>query len=482
MQEIPNKTRFQSGCNGRNDIESFRSANRVIGSSIDYFKGSKLTSPFPMAIQEALNAHEACFLDNGFIQYLKRLEQYEKGKLKAMPVFDVKGVLKRYIEIVDFWNNTQYLTIVMPDCPLDEVEAVKTITDNQDAILYLNARCRVMIPIHRPTNKNTSLTEQALKLAKAMNYRKFTLGVPCLDKFRLTEEEIKELLSIKVRGKPYFTDLHFLGVGVKSKKNALAIREAICDGFGVTCSSDVSRIGSIWGNEEIKSNGKVSSARKGTVLKKKIEREYDKNKKPVIKTMPYWDLKVFKKYTLDNECESPLLHDFFNYECSPKEQYYLYNAIVAASSPNQHNNMLLTGASDDYLDNEWQERIEQLCDYLGDRFVIGLVSLLTANKASGVDCTFDMPCIPHGESRKEAIVSIFNNKSEPQPIQKDLFVECYGFDPDQAITATKLAEHEKQQIDEKTMAKEHWKFVTESKLIYKERFTAQFGRLWGQCA
>ena len=259
---------FKSGCSNENEYVGIRNAGSCVGTSLAYLGKGKLSAL--QHIKESVQSDRPFFVDNGLITSLT--------KNKAL---DVPGVFSQYIELVkSIRGNCKSLSVVVPDDPFSQDNALKIIKDNIKNIRWLAKRCNVLIAFHKPTDR--SVEEQLGLVHSIIGDMPFTAAFPCKDsneaRFRLSIADIESALRFKIPNEnPEINDrlikkVHFFALGESSGKPC-AERLDLVERYGIESQLDVTRFASIFGYKNKKKNCEVREPRVGTEECIKVKKE-----------------------------------------------------------------------------------------------------------------------------------------------------------------------------------------------------------------
>lgn len=252
-------TLFRSGCANENEFNGYLGAGEDIGSSLAYIKKPGILN----YIIDAIKLKNPVFLDNGLITAVTNGKQINESE-----------IFEDYTRIVKSIRGSQSLSIVIPDNPFDEDDAIEIVKRNKKAIRYLANQCQVILPIHNTVNR--TVVEQAKILMSIIGKVPITLGIPCRNKgenkWRMNVQDIESLFDLKSKDKsPVFTKVHFLALSEVSRGGIYQERINLAQIYNKEVTADCCRTTALFGNGE-KSN------RKGTVACREIESKLEADK------------------------------------------------------------------------------------------------------------------------------------------------------------------------------------------------------------
>ena len=259
---------FKSGCSNENEYVGIRNSGSCVGTSLAYLGKGKLSAL--QHIKESVKANKPFFVDNGLITSLT----------KKIPL-DVPGVFSQYIELIKSINvNCKSLSVVVPDDPFSQDNALKIIKDNIKNIRWLAKRCNVLIAFHKPTDR--PVEEQVGLVHNILGDMPFTAAFPCKDstdaRFRLSIADIETALRFKTPNtnpdinERWIKKVHFFALGESSGK-VCAERLDLVERYGIECQLDVTRFASIFGYKNKKKNSSIREPRVGTKECIKVKNE-----------------------------------------------------------------------------------------------------------------------------------------------------------------------------------------------------------------
>lgn len=227
-----------------------------VGTSLYYCNPSKPSK----LLDGLLNATHSkrLFIDNGLISLAN------KGKS-----FDLESVFEQYETIIESLTESQAanVTIVIPDSPFCEIEALEIVERFKNRILALCERCDVVLPIHR----SNAMGNLALKLMKPLNYdSRIRLGVPCLKNknlnLALDIEQIEQLFEVTnpITQQPMFKKVHFFGLTDATYRHKLTQRLNLANIYDLDVQLDGCRTTALF-----------SAGAKGQQLAHQIAREHE---------------------------------------------------------------------------------------------------------------------------------------------------------------------------------------------------------------
>lgn len=257
----PNFGFIRSGISNLSELGYLAAGVDGLGTSLARVNSSKNTA----LLGSLLNAVSSTkiWIDNGLIKASNSNERLNS-----------KWVFSEYRKIVDsvprkYCHN---LTIVIPDAPNDEEEAIQIVSEHKADIAYLRRKqVDVILPIHK-SNDIAKLTQ---RLMKTLGYPKnVRVGIPCLQKgkaldFCLEPNDIETIFRQKhpKTGLPLFERCHYFGLSDASSAMKLKLRLGLANLYGLNATLDATRTTALFGNGE-------SNLRKGDIVAKALNQEH----------------------------------------------------------------------------------------------------------------------------------------------------------------------------------------------------------------
>ena len=367
-----NPTYFRSGCSNPNEFVGYIGAGQSVGTSLHYAKRKGVMQ----YIIDAVKSNTPCFVDNGLISAFNR----------GIPL-DVDSVFTQYIDLVKgIKGSTKALSIVIPDAPHDESEALATITKYKKEIKWLARRCDVIIPFHRPINR--TVVEQAQLVASVLGKTPFTIGVPCRKvtgaNWRMDISDIESLFELKINGTRWVNRIHYFALSEVTKGDVYQSRLNLARVHGIECQLDCTRTTAFFGSN--------SGNRVGSVAAREVEKEISEdNAKQSIEYLSYDD---------DTEWDETRVVDHIN-ELTPSEKATLWNKCFPYCAMD-------TGDSDEDLEEVFDNLF---CSYFRD--------FISKAKKYIIESFVKPSHVPsYDEKRSAAIIKIYTEKKEPiVPVQ-----------------------------------------------------------------
>lgn len=292
-------TLFRSGLAHDNEFAGFLQAGCAIGSSLAYTKNDRIYG----YIIDAIKMNVPIFLDNGLISAVT------KGVK-----FDPEKAIAQYIEILSSLGKSPSLSVVIPDNPFDNNEALLTIKKFKTEIKWLASRCQVILPIHKGIQrKPVEQLREIVTILGDSTARKINLGIPCREvkgnKWRLPLHDVESLFQIKDKhDKQLFSRVHYLALSEVSQGQVFAERVALSQMYNMTMTADCCRVTALFGANEGK--------RKGSVLAREIKQQLTVKNEEMTE--------YFKGYDVENEWDEPYIFDYVN-ELSVEAKVELWN-------------------------------------------------------------------------------------------------------------------------------------------------------------
>lgn len=342
-------TLFRSGVSNTAEMLGFIQSGQAIGTSLAYL-GHKALKQY---VIDCVKQKRECFVDNGLITAVSRNE-----------TLDHNSVFKQYIELASHIRGPKSLSIVVPDSPTCQNEALDVIRTHKSQIRTLAKKCQVIIVFHKPVQR--SVVEQARLVMKILGNVNVTLGIPCRTikhhDWRLSVQDIESLFMLTGIDKtPMFKKVHFLALSEKTRGKTYQERLSLANMYNVEFAADACRVTALFGSE-------ASSNRAGSVATREVSAQITKknifndpdflayDSESEIDSSELWDQITYfspqEKVTLWNECfpyvkieednDDDLLEVFDNmtsayfHDFIPKAKYFLYSIFKQAKHAPKH--------------------------------------------------------------------------------------------------------------------------------------------------
>ena len=308
----PNKikeTIIRSGCCNETEFLGYRAAGEAIGTSLHYIDKSPALMQYTI---DSIKAGNPTFVDNGLITAVTKGHQLNSN-----------DVFASYSRLINGWKgNKKSLSIVVPDSPTDEDQALSTIIKHLKQIKAFSKICNVIIPIHKPNKRSTR--EQVERIQRLLGQTKVTIGIPCRTKgnadWRMDIADIEPILEFKAKDPKtnapakdtWVKRVHFFALSEVSGK-AYLDRADLAQRYNLTYQLDASRTTALFGNEQ-------TSKRRGSQVSRAVKDQLT-NKKPAKELVRY------QHHDLHREWETEALVEAIN-NLSSKDKAVLVNSLT----------------------------------------------------------------------------------------------------------------------------------------------------------